>query len=206
MGGVIGVGGGPPRLTIYQLEEIPPHSALASAVDQLHGVANVEQRKAEAFAYVGELAGPAVDLLLRQDVQALATAMEIGGGLWAVVRAAKKLGKKAAASKKLIGWMGLHQAKDDIPSDPERWEAQVRVWGPMAVADEEGLPGPCLEPWDKATSPVACFMAVAVAQPRKRVRTSWMLLGADGLVCASWRTQTLAERVPEHMRPTTILD
>lgn len=191
-------------LLLYQVNDPKHVPGLVEALEELRAYTKAEIRPRQLPAVSGELAGYAIDILISEPVQALTNLAALGAILWKIIDLAKKAGKRIFIGKGSAKLLVAARAKDDLVNDSPSEEVSFesfRVWGPMEAELKDGPIIECVKQYDEAVGPVAYLTAIAIARPRNRVRTTWYLLGAEGRVCGSWTTQTLADRVPEFLRP-----
>lgn len=186
-------------LTLYRVRTLDDIDGLKEDIAELESKVKISISQCKVPAFVGELAGTAMDILVSEPVKALLAAAGVGRILWSIVRRVKNAGKSLRIGKELVRLMLAAKVCDEVSL--ETGLDDCRVWGPMEAEPLSGIIADSLDDWDGATSPVAYFMCIVVPVPRKRVRTLWYLLGSGGVLYGSWKTQTLRERVPEFLRP-----
>lgn len=191
-------------LVIYATTEteVQATPALADALSEIRSLGG-DVRHIENPAAFGELAGTAIEVLLSQPLQALATAATIGGALRAVIRAAQSAGRRIrvgkAASTALAASETVEQlAREHLAAITD--DIEPIVWGPMHAEPVTGIPDE-LFATDGATADCMYMLAFVLPWHRGRVRTYWYLITNSGHVAASWHTQTLRERLPDFLRP-----
>ncbi len=191
-------------LLLYQVADPKIVPGLPEALEELKSHTKVTVRTAEVPAVAGELAGWATEILVSIPVQALVNAATLGVVLWKIIGLIRKAGKKTFLGKEIVLPLLASKAKEDFGEDllnDEENPDAIRVWGPMEAEMISGPLTECIEEYEEAFGPIAYFMAIAVARPQNRVRTTYYILGAGGKLCGSWTTQTFSERVPEFLRP-----
>jgi hypothetical protein len=194
-------------LTIYQLDDLNALPEIKDEMLKLQKLITIEVKQRHVPAVVGELAGMATKILLSDPMQAFATAVEIGGILWAIILSAKKAGKSLRIGKGMVKALLLSKLKDEtsIGNQTEKLEfEEAFVWGPMETDPVSGFANELSKGWDGATCPIGYFMAVVIPRDRDRIRTFWYLLSASGEVSSSWTTQTMADRVPDFLKKKSL--
>jgi len=191
-------------LTIYKTRNIGEIEGLDEIITSLQSKTPISIDQLKVPAVVGELAGIATDILLSDPLQAIITAVEVGGLLWGIVQLAKRAGKHIRIGKGIARPILLSKAHEEIknqhPSEQIDFET-IKVWGPMAAEPMEGNITECYKSWDEATDPIGYFMGIIIPRPRNRAKTLWYLLGAGGELCGSWATQTFIDRLPDFIKP-----
>ena len=171
-------------LTIYQTDLADPDEGeLRHHVESLAERFDVEVRHQEQPAVVGEFAGIAAEVLFSQPVELAIRAAEAGALLWALVRAARKAGKRLRIGEKLGALMALSSALDA----DDRYTDASRVWS-IEIDPHVGsaLWDCCYEVWDGATAPIATLIRISVVLDNGSSKTESFILAGGGKICASW--------------------
>lgn len=171
-------------LTIYQTDlSDPDEEELLRQVDALAEQFDIEVRHQEQAAVVGEFAGLAADVLFSRPMEVALRAAEAGALLWALVRGARKAGKRLRVGEKLGALMALSSA---LEADDRAVDAS-RVW---CVTIDPHIGGHlwncCYEVWDGATTPMATLVRIALVLGDGSSKTDSFILAGGGKVCASW--------------------
>ena len=179
-------------ITIYRTRRSELEADLEGNVAKLENWDGVKVLHDRQPAVVGELAGEAVQILLSDSVQAFTKLAEIGGLIWATIRALRKAGKHFDIGKTEAKAIAAHNSEKEIEGDAAPTPV---VWGPMRARPESGIPKEHL----MQENPGIFFVGVVTPQPNERARTYWYLVSKEGEVCVSWHTQTLRDRLPEFL-------
>jgi len=188
-------------LTIYQTHDISEIEGLDDLLDELGALVNYEVKVDMVSAALGQLAGEIVDILLSDEVQLILTLASIGGILKQIINLLRKKNKAFSLGKSAVKSLAVYEVSEEIGSDSFDLE-NAKIWGPMVVQSlklerssgsfsyrgfPEGIDG--------------YLTAIAVPKKTDRVRTFWRLVTVDYENVITWYTQTLAERVPDFLRP-----
>jgi hypothetical protein len=181
-------------ITIFRTCRSELESDLDGRLSELENLGEVTVSHERYPAAIGELAGEAVQILTSDSVQAFTTLAEIGGLIWATLRALREAGKYFDIGKTEAKAIAAHKTGDEIDTDVVPTPV---VWGPMEARPESGIPREHLV----ETNPGMFFVAVVTPRANERARTYWYLVTKEGDISVSWHTQTLRERLPDFLNP-----
>jgi hypothetical protein len=184
-------------LIIFRTENIEEIPNLDKLLASLKIVTKIQIQKRHEPAVVGTVAGPVIDVLLSDPIQALTTAAEIGAILWSIIKVAKAAKKHVHFGKDIAKRLILSKINDEINVNIE----SGRVWGPMEIDPIGGSLFSRFPPLIEELVPYAYLMATVFPIHRKRARTYWYILMANGDILASWATQTFLDRLPDFLKP-----
>jgi hypothetical protein len=179
-------------ITIYRTHRSELESDVEDKVSQLENWEGVEITHKRYPAVIGELAGEAVQILTSDSVQAFTKLVEIGGLVWATIRALREAGRYFDIGKSEAEAIAAHEAEEEIEQDVVPTPV---VWGPMEARPESGVPKEHLA----RENPGIFFVGVVTPRPNDRARTYWYLISKKGEISVSWHTQTLRERLPDFL-------
>lgn len=192
-------------VTIFRTENIDDVPGLSGLIDNLKDKISVETISGHESAVIGpEFAGPVVDIILSDPIQAAKNSAEIGFILWETIKVIKSVGKHLHLDKLIAKLLIIAKSKVECEqksrSDENSFEKAI-FWGPMEIDSFGGTLIDQYPPKIYEILPFAYLMAVIIPIHRGRARTYWYILRADGEILASWRTQTLVERLPDFLKP-----
>lgn len=179
-------------ITIYRTRRSELDSELEDKIAQLEDRDGVEVSHERYPAAIGELAGEAVQILTSDSVQAFTKLVEIGGLIWATIRALREASQYFDIGKSEAEALAAHDTADEIAEDVVPTPV---VWGPMEARPESGIPKDHLA----RENPGIFFVGIVTPRPNDRARTYWYLVSKKGEISVAWHTQTLPERLPDFL-------
>ncbi len=190
-------------ITIYQTDDISEVKGLGEAVAELNTISKVKI-ESEHIPAVSDYFGKAINLILSEPVETILTIYALGEMINKIIKLVKKAEKKITLSKGAVRLLALSKLRESDPMVEQIDDIENPVvWGPMLI---ETFGGELKDikssiEYDSACGEKAYLIVIAVKKNPNRVRTIWQIIGTDGILLLSWTTQTLADRVPEFLRP-----